>query len=66
MVIYVKENGPLINDATEVVYETIERCRNRDSMDLSSLKSAIRDDLRGYIYKKTRRSPVILPVILYV
>lgn len=64
--IYVKENGPLINDATEVVYETIERCRNRDSMDLSSLKSAIRDDLRGYIYKKTRRSPVILPVILYV
>lgn len=64
--IYVKENGPLINDATEVVYETIERCHNRDSMDLSSLKSAIRDDLRGYIYKKTRRSPVILPVILYV
>ena len=64
--IYVKENGPLINDATEVVYETIERCRNRDSMDLSSLKSAIRDDLRGYIYRKTRRSPVILPVILYV
>lgn len=64
--IYVKENGPLISDATEVVFETIERCKRKDSMDLSSLKTAIRDDLRGYIYKKTKRSPVILPVILYV
>ncbi len=64
--IYVKENGPLINDATEVVFETIERCKKKDAMDLSSLKTAIRDDLRGYIYKKTKRSPVILPVILYV
>lgn len=64
--IYVKENGPLIDDATEVVFETIDRCKAKGTTDLNSLKTAIRDDLRGYIFKKTRRSPVILPVILYV
>lgn len=64
--IYVKENGPLIDDATEVVFETIDRCKAKGTTDLNALKTAIRDDLRGYIFKKTRRSPVILPVILYV
>ncbi len=64
--IYVKENGPLLDDATEVVYETLARCKAKGTTDLAALKTAIRDDLKGYIYKKTRRSPVILPVILYV
>lgn len=64
--IYVKENGPLIDDATDVVYETLERCKTKGTTDLAALKTAIRDDLKKYIFKKTRRSPVILPVILYV
>lgn len=64
--IYVKENGPLLDDATEVVYETLARCKAKGTTDLAALKTAIRDDLKGYIYKKTKRSPVILPVILYV
>lgn len=64
--VYVNENEPLINEATEVVYATLERCKRKNSTDLSSLKHAIRDDLRSYIFKKTKRSPVILPVIMYV
>ena len=62
--IYVKENMPLINEATEVVYESIDKCNNLGSEDINALKSIIKDDMRGFIYKKTRRSPVILPVIM--
>ena len=62
--IYVKENMPLINEATEVVYESIDKWNNLDSEDINALKSIIKDDMRGFIYKKTRRSPVILPVIM--
>ena len=62
--IYVKENMPLINEATEVVYESIDKWNNLGSEDINALKSIIKDDMRGFIYKKTRRSPVILPVIV--
>ena len=64
--IYVKDNGPLIRDATEVVLQSLDRCQAKGTTDLNGIKTAIRDDLRGYIYKKTKRSPVILPVIMYV
>ena len=62
--IYVKENMPLINEATEVVYESIDKWNNLGSEDINTLKNIIKDDMRGFIYKKTRRSPVILPVII--
>ena len=62
--IYVKENMPLINEATEVVYESIDKWNNLGSEDINALKNIIKDDMRGFIYKKTRRSPVILPVIM--
>mgnify|MGYP000969349102 FL=1 len=62
--IYVKENMPLINEATEVVYESIDKWNNLGSDDVNALKNIIKDDMRGFIYKKTRRSPVILPVIM--
>lgn len=64
--IYVKENMPLINEAIEVVYQTIDKWSNNDSNDYNALKEALKDDMRGFIYKKTRRSPVILPVILSI
>lgn len=62
--IYVKENMPLINEATEVVFESIDKWNNLGSEDINALKNIIKDDMRGFIYKKTRRSPVILPVIM--
>lgn len=62
--IYVKENMPLINEATEIVYESIDKWNSLGSEDINALKNIIKDDMRGFIYKKTRRSPVILPVIM--
>ncbi|MBR0374837.1 MAG: ribonuclease J [Mogibacterium sp.] len=64
--IYVKENGPLIDEATDVVMETLGNLSPRALRDVAAIKTAVRDAMRTYIYKKTKRSPVILPVILYV
>ena len=64
--IYVKENGPLIEEATNVVYEAIDQMGRGETKDLQAVKGALRDAMRSFIYTKTKRNPVILPVILYV
>ena len=57
---------PLINEATDTVYDSIEKWNSSGSEDYNALKSIIKDDMRGFIYKKTRRSPVILPIIMNI
>lgn len=64
--IYVKENGPLIEEATKVVYNAMDGLSRNEAKDLQTLKAALKDAMRSFIFKKTRRNPVILPVILYV
>ncbi len=64
--IYVKENAPLIDEATSVIYDTLDRIEREGIKDHNGIKNALRDDMRSFIYKKTRRNPVILSVILYV
>lgn len=63
--IYVKDNQDLIDEATSVVYNTIEDCVNSGSIDVNSIKTALRNDMKAYIYKRTKRTPMILPVILF-
>ena len=57
---------PLINEATDTVYDSIEKWNSSGSEDYNALKGIIKDDMRGFIYKKTRRSPVILPIIMNI
>ena len=64
--VYVKENEPLINDSKETVRETLDDCRYEGISDWSVIKTAIKDDLSKMIYDKTRRSPMILPVIMEI
>ncbi len=61
--IYVKESEELMDSLQEVATEAIERCQRKHVRDWSSIKSAIKNDLSGYLYKTTRRNPMILPVI---
>ena len=61
--IYVKESGDLMEELQEVALEAIERCQRKRSRDWSTIKSAIKNDLSGYLYKTTKRNPMILPVI---
>ncbi len=61
--IYVKESEELMEDLRTVAMEAIDRCSRRRSRDWATLKSAIKNDLSGYLYKQTKRNPMILPVI---
>ena len=64
--IYVKESEDLMDDLREVAMEAIERCSRKRVRDWQILKSAIKNDLSGYLYKTTKRNPMILPVIMEI
>jgi len=61
--IYVKESEELMEQLQEVAMEAIERCQRKKVRDWSAIKTAIKNDLSGYLYKTTKRNPMILPVI---
>ena len=61
--IYVKESEELMEQLQEVAMEAIERCQRKNVRDWAAIKSAIKNDLSGYLYKTTKRNPMILPVI---
>ena len=64
--IYVKESEELMEELRAVATEAIERCRRKHIKDYSSIKSAIKSDLSGYLFKTTKRNPMILPVIMEI
>ena len=64
--IYVKESEELMEDLREVAMEAIERCQRKRIRDWSAIKTAIKNDLSGYLYKHTKRNPMILPVIMEI
>jgi len=64
--IYVKESGELMEELQEVALEAIERCQRKHVRDWTAIKSAIKNDLSGYLYKHTKRNPMILPVIMEI
>ena len=64
--IYVKESEDLMEELKEVATEAVERCGRKRSRDWATIKSAIKSDLSGYLYKHTKRNPMILPVIMEI
>ena len=64
--VYVKESEGLLEELRQVALEAIRSVESRYNTDWSAIKGAIKGDLSGYLYKKTKRSPMILPVIMEV
>ena len=64
--VYVRESESLMEEATEVVNDTVNHCLDRGITDWGKLKSSIRDSLGEYVWKKTKRRPMILPIIMEV
>jgi len=64
--IYVKESEELMEELREVAIEAIERCHRKRVRDWTAVKTAIKNDLSGYLYKTTKRNPMILPVIMEI
>ena len=62
--VYVKESESLMEELREVAMETLDDCQYRNISDWATIKSAIKSELSRYLYKKTRRNPMILPVIM--
>ena len=64
--VYVKESEGLLEELRQVAMEAIDSVDVRFSTDWAAIKAVIKSDLSGYLYKKTKRSPMILPVIMEV
>ena len=64
--IYVKESEELMEELRAVAMEAIERCQRKRVKDWSAIKSAIKSDLSGYLFKTTKRNPMILPIIMEI
>ncbi|MBR0448780.1 MAG: ribonuclease J, partial [Peptococcaceae bacterium] len=61
--VYVREADELMSGARERVEQTLEKYLERNIVDWSSLKTGLRDSLSKYLYEKTKRRPMILPII---
>jgi ribonuclease J len=64
--VYVKDNSAIMTDATKVVEKSLRKCTDDGIRDFSSIKNKVRADLKAYIYSKTKRSPMILPIFMEI
>lgn len=64
--VYVRENEKLIDDACDLATDILEECCKKNMHDWNAMKTSVREGLRKFIYSKTERSPVILPIFLEV
>jgi ribonuclease J len=61
--VYVKESEALIQELKNIVIETVESYAVENVSDWTSLKRSIRNELSEYLYKKTKRKPMIMPTV---
>ncbi len=64
--VYVRESGDLIEDVRNVVKKTLDKCDRKEVLDWSWLKNNIKDDLKSFLFHKTKRNPMILPIIMEI
>lgn len=64
--VYVRESENLMDDVKSVVRQEIRKCEERGIRDWSTIKSTVRENLRDYIFSKTKRNPMIIPIIMEV
>lgn len=64
--VYVRESERLMDAARKTAYNALESCSRQNIREWSSIKTKVRDDLYKLFHDKTRRNPVILPVIMEV
>ena len=64
--VYVRENESLMDGAQSIVENALERCVDEHVRDWNSVKTRVREALSSYIYRRTKRSPMILPILMEV
>ena len=64
--VYVRESEDLMEHAKEVVENALDSCLDRNITDWGKIKTEVKDALGEYLWKRTKRSPMILPIIMEV
>ena len=64
--VYVRESEALMDEARRLVNSTIEQCADENVREWSAIKLRVRDNLSRLLYNRTKRSPMILPIIMEV
>lgn len=64
--VYVRESDELMEEARVLMYDAIMKCLNKGNVDWGKIKSTIKDNLSEYVWKKTKRRPMILPIIMEI
>ncbi len=64
--VYVRESENLMDDVKSVVRHEIKKCEEKGIRDWSTIKTTTRENLRDYIFAKTKRNPMIIPIIMEV
>ncbi|MDR0468998.1 MAG: ribonuclease J, partial [Peptococcaceae bacterium] len=64
--VYVKEADDLMEEAKEKILSVLEKCEERRINDWAGIKTQIRDGLSRFLYDKTRRRPMIIPIIMEI
>jgi ribonuclease J len=64
--VYVRESEKLMDDSTKLVRDIVERNIAKDTFEWSSLKQEVREELNRNLYEKTKRRPMILPIIMEI
>ena len=62
--VYVRESTDLMEETNRVVLEAVEKCLNKNITDWGKIKSEIKDTLSDFVWKRTQRRPMILPIIM--
>ena len=64
--IYVKENENIMEEIKNEVRQEVRECESRGITDWTTIKNIVRDNLRDYIFEKTKRNPMIIPIVMEV
>lgn len=62
--VYVKESEELMTRVKEIAYQSLQKVMTKRTRDFAQIKANIRDDVAKFIFKETKRKPMILPVIM--
>ncbi len=64
--VYVRESEDLMDEAKKVINEALEKCEIKHISGWSNIKNTIKDTLKNFLWQKTKRSPMILPIIMEI
>ena len=64
--VYVRESENLMEDVKREIREEVRKFEEKNVTDWSTIKATLKDNLREYIFQKTKRNPMILPIIMEI